>query len=117
MPVTNYRASRVAELIQAAISRILIEEFQDAASGFITVVRVEVTRDLRTARIHLSTYGSAEPAAFLDRLEKRKGQIRKNLASLVRLKYNPELIFVQDEIPAYQERIDNIIENAKKKNK
>ena len=114
MPKAEVRSRRVGELIQAEIGRLMILEFQDAASGLVTVTRVEVTPDLMNAHVHLSVFGSADPAAFLERLEARKGHIRKTLASRIKLKYNPALFFSLDTGPEYAERIDQLIEQAKK---
>lgn len=116
MPTSTFRTKRVAELIKIEISRMLIEEFQDPADGIVTVTGVDITGDLRTAKVRFSVYGSDDPSTFLELLEKKKGLIRHSLASRVRLKYNPDLIFVPDETPEYQERIDRLLEKAGKKN-
>lgn len=114
MSEKGIRPRRVAELVQAEISRLLITEFQDPASGLLTVTRVEMTPDLHSARITFSVFGTADPRDILARLEKRKGQIRRALASRVRLKYNPQLFFALDPGPEHQERIDRLIEETKK---
>ncbi len=114
MPEKAIRTRRVAELVQAEISRLLIAEFQDAASGLLTVTRVEMTPDLLTARVFLSIFGPGDPAALLGRLEKGKGSIRRTLASRIKLKYNPQLFFALDQGPGHQERIDRLIEETKK---
>ena len=114
MPEKGIRTRRVAELVQAELSRLLIVEFQDAASGLLTVTRVEMTPDLLTARIFLSVFGTDDPGALLERLEKRRGYIRRTLASRIELKYNPQLFFALDPGPGHQERIDRLIEEAKK---
>jgi ribosome-binding factor A len=114
MSEKGIRPRRVAELVQAEISRLLITEFQDPASGLLTVTRVEMTPDLHSARIIFSVFGTADPRDILARLEKRKGQIRRALASRVRLKYNPQLFFALDPGPEHQERIDRLIEETKK---
>ena len=103
MSKPGLRTRRVAELIQEELGRLMIHEFQDAASGLVTVTRVEVTPDLLQARVHLSVFGG-DPKAFLDRLEKSKGHIRKALASRVKLKYNPALFFSLDEVPNTQKK-------------
>ena len=61
MSEKGLRTRRVAELVQAELSRLLITEFQDAASGLLTVTRVEMTPDLLTARVFLSVFGTAGP--------------------------------------------------------
>lgn len=107
------RQKRVASLIQEALSRILIQEVQDSSSGLITITRVDVTADLKVARIGLSSYGQVDKRGFLLSLEKRKGHLRKALASEIKLKYNPSLIFTLDETPEYEKRLDELLEKAK----
>jgi ribosome-binding factor A len=114
MTKPGLRTRRVAELIHEELGRLLIREFQDASSGFVTVTRVEVTPDLLNAHVYLSVFGAAEPEAFLDRLEEHKRYIRKTLASRVKLKYNPALFFSLDPGPEYADKIDRLIEEAKK---
>jgi ribosome-binding factor A len=114
MSEKGFRARRVAELVQAELSRLLIAEFQDPASGFLTVTRVEMTPDLLTARVFLSVFGAGDPSALLDRIERNKGYLRKALASRVKLKYNPQLFFALDPGPDHQARIDRLIEETKK---
>ncbi|GAH66503.1 unnamed protein product, partial [marine sediment metagenome] len=54
---TTLRQKKVASLIKAELSRLLIEGIQDSTSGLITVTRVEMTPDLKTAHVYLSTFG------------------------------------------------------------
>jgi ribosome-binding factor A len=112
--MSGYRDKRIGALIKEAVSPLLIKEFQDADSGFLTVTRVEMTADLRTARIFISVFGSADRTALLDRLNQGAGSLRKAVASRVKLKYNPLLIFVLDPGPDHEARIDELIKLAKK---
>ena len=114
MSEKGIRPRRVAELVQAELSRFLITEFQDPSSGLLTVTRVEMTPDLHSARVYFSVFGTGDPQDFLARIEKGKGRIRRTLASRIRLKYNPELFFALDPGPEHQERIDKLIEETKK---
>jgi ribosome-binding factor A len=114
MSEKGFRARRVAELVQAELSRLLIAEFQDPASGFLTVTRVEMTPDLLTARVFLSVFGTGDAAALLERIERSQGHLRRTLASRVKLKYNPQLFFVLDPGPEHQDRIDKLIEETKR---
>jgi len=112
---TDKRQKRVASAIQEAMSRLLIQEFRNASNGLITVTGVEMTADLKTARVFLSLYGALDREAVWSLLEKRKGFLRKALASLVKLKYNPSLIFSLDRTAELEERLDRLIELAKKR--
>jgi ribosome-binding factor A len=110
------RPKRVAHLIQETLSRIFLEEFQ-GSSGLITVTRVEMSADLQTAHVTLSIFGADQETAFWQRLEKSKGYLRKSVASKVKLKYNPTLIFHRDPAPEYENRIDGLIERLKDEEK
>ncbi len=116
MPKTGIRPRRVAELVRVELGRLLITEFQDPDSGFLSVTRVEMTADLKTARVFISVFGG-ETETVLARLSAARKDIRRQLASLLNLKYNPELIFALDPVPEHEERIDRLIESAKKRDK
>jgi ribosome-binding factor A len=114
MSTSGRRQQRVSSLLQEALSRLLIREIQNISKNLATVTRVEVTADLMTARVFLSFYGPDDPKSIIAILEKRTGFLRKALASLVKLKYNPMLFFSLDPTPEYEQRIDEILETAKK---
>ena len=111
------RQKRVSSLLKEELSRLFIETIQDSISGLITITRVEMSRDLKTAYVYLSLYGSQEKEKALELLEKKKGLLRKSIASKVKLKYNPLLIFLLDQTTDYQERIDKIIKAIKENEK
>ncbi|UCC41171.1 MAG: 30S ribosome-binding factor RbfA [Candidatus Aminicenantes bacterium] len=116
MNVTR-RQKRVGSLIKEEIGRLLVEEIQDFSSCLITVTRVEMSSDLKNAYIYFSVFGSEKKETILERLEARKGHLRKSIASKVKLKYNPMLIFSPDPLIEYEERIDSAIKKIKKNEK
>jgi len=109
---TGWRPKRVAHLIRETLSRIFLEEFQ-GDNGLITVTRVEMSADLQTAHVYLSLFGELEEQALWERLEKSKGYLRRSIASEVKLRYNPTLVFHRDPTPEYESRIDQLIERLK----
>jgi len=115
MKEESRRQKRIGSLLQEALGRILIEELSGIATdGLVTVTRVDVPSDLKTARVHLSIFGSDDPHHILTHLERRAGFLRKLLASSVKLKYNPELFFALDPTWEMSERIDRILQSTKK---
>jgi len=112
--IKNRRSKRVGSLIQEELSRFLIQDVQGQVPGLITVTRVEVSDDLMTAHVYLSVFGKGDKELLLALLEKRRGHIRRILASRVNLKYNPELIFSLDPAPEDEEKLDQLFERAKK---
>ena len=111
------RQKRVASLIKEEIGRLLLEGIQDSSSYLITVTGVEMSSDLRAAHVYLSVFGSEKKETVLELLEARKGHLRKSIASKVKLKYNPMLIFSLDPSTEYEERIDSAIKKIKKNEK
>ncbi|NIM59927.1 MAG: 30S ribosome-binding factor RbfA [Candidatus Aminicenantes bacterium] len=111
------RQKRVASLIKEELSRLLVEEIQDSSSGLITITGVEMSPDLKTAHIYLSIFGAEQKEIILELLDKKKGYLRKSIASRVKLKYNPLLIFSFDQSPEYEAKIDKLLENIKKNEK
>jgi ribosome-binding factor A len=111
------RQKRVGSLIKERLGQILIQDIQDSSSGLITITRVEMSADLRTAYVYLSSYGQVNKNALLASLEKRKGYLRKSIASAIKLKYNPSLIFVLDTTAEYESHIDKLLEQIKKHEK
>ena len=114
---TTRRQKRVASLIKAVVSRSLIEEIQGSLSGLITVTKVEMTAELKTAHIYLSIYNTDQEDAIFDLLNQKKGFMRKSIASKVKLKYNPMLIFSKDPGPDYEIKIDRLLDDIKKNEK
>lgn len=114
---SHHRQKRVSSLIKEELSRLLIELVQDSSSGLITVTRVEVSKDLKSAYVYLSLFGAQDKDRLLGLLEKRKGFLRKSIASKIKLKYNPMLIFSLDDTSEYEERIEKILKDIKKDEK
>jgi len=108
------RQKRVAGLIQDKVSRVFIQDIQRLFLCLITVTRVEMPADLKSATVYLTVMGSDDPARILEAIRQRSGYFRKILASAVNLKYNPELFFVLDPVPEYEARIDDLIARTKK---
>jgi len=76
-----------------------------------------MTPDLKTAHIYLSIFGGEQKETILGLLDQKKGYLRKSIASKVKLKYNPMLIFSFDKSPEYEAKIDKLLENIKKNEK
>lgn len=111
------RQRRVSSLIKEELSRLFIDLIQDSSSGLITITRVEMSKDLKTAYVYLSLFGFEDNDKVLEFLERKKGFLRKSVASRTELKYNPMLIFSLDRIYEYEEKIDKIIKNLRENEK
>jgi ribosome-binding factor A len=110
----NPRAFRMADQIQLEISDILRNKIRDPRKGFITITAVEVTNDLKTAKIFVSALGDkADLLAALDLLNHAKGFIRTELGSRISARFVPELVFRADESAARGVRIEKLLDDLK----
>jgi len=104
------RSDRVSELILQEVSWIIKNEVKDPGVGFVTLTRVDLSIDLRHARIYISVMGDEdEKLKSLKALNRAKGYIRYSFGNRVRLKYLPEFTFVLDRSLEKVKRIDEIL--------
>ena len=92
------RMDRINELLLEEIARLLQRDIKDPRIGFVSVTRVETTRDLKNARVYVSVFGEETiQAEALEGLSSAAGYIRHNLFRKLSLKTVPTLSFVLDE--------------------
>jgi ribosome-binding factor A len=111
MSKTAYkRSTRVADQIRTEVADILMRKTKDPRVGVVTVTDVELTSDLRLARIFVTTGPDEkqEAGAFAG-LAKAAGFIRAELGRRVNLRYTPELIFQKDTTGPRGDRILSIL--------
>jgi len=95
--VSKHRAFRLAETIKIEVSKLILEGIKDPRLGFVTITDVEVTDDLRSAKIFVSIMGSEEDVKnSMDVLNRASGYIRGEIGKIVRLRYVPEISFKYD---------------------
>jgi len=110
------RADRVAGAIKREVSNILQNKIKETESGFITVSRVGMSKDLRIANIHVSIFGNPqEQKKAIDRLNanETKYYIRGLIGKKIVLKYLPDIKFFLDESLDYTEHMTKVIKEIK----
>ena len=109
------RADRVNALLQRELGTLISEELRDPRIAFATVTAVEVTDDLRSARVHVSVLGDEQQiASTMQALDEAKPYLRHELGSRVDLRYVPELHFVSDRSAERSARISTLLREARK---
>ncbi len=104
------RAQKVAGVFKEEISRIIREELRDPRIGFITITDVELTDDLRFAKIYYSILGSAKDKEETAKaLESGLGFMRRLIGRNIKLRYTPEIKFVLDESGEHSINIQEIL--------
>lgn len=112
------RLSRVQEAIKEEISQIIQFELKDPRVGFVTVTSVNISPDLRQARIFLTILGNPEEQKeSLAGLNSAKGFIRSELGKRIRMKFTPQIEFEIDQSIKEGIRISKLIDYLHKEEK
>ncbi|MBD0306432.1 MAG: 30S ribosome-binding factor RbfA, partial [Nitrospiraceae bacterium] len=97
MAKTAYkRATRVADQIRMEVADILMRKTKDPRVGSVTVTDVELTNDLRLAKVFVTTGRIGRDADTFVGLARAAGFIRTELGRRLNLRYTPELVFQKD---------------------
>ncbi|MFC2468884.1 MAG: 30S ribosome-binding factor RbfA [Negativicutes bacterium] len=112
------RMERVQELMKQELSKIILQDLKDPRIGFVTVTAVDVSSDLRNARVYVSLMGSEQQIADSWRgLQSSRGFLRREIGHRVRLRYTPELTLELDKSVDYGVHIQELLQKIKKTRK
>src|SRR6266511_5256509 len=103
------RPGRVSEEFREILAE-EIPKLKDPRVGFVTVLGVTVTPDLRLARVFYTTLGDDRAhRATAAALASARGHLRKVIGTQVRMKVLPELRFEQEDAQGGRDRIDRLL--------
>ena len=104
------RSERVQELLLKEISTLIQKGLKDPRIGFTTVTTVELTNNLKHAKVYISVFGTeSEQCDTITGLTNASGFIRGSLGKNLNLRYIPVLEFILDETAKRVARINKII--------
>ena len=106
------RISRINSLIQEKIAEILVREIF-VKDVFITVQNVDVSKDLKYAKIKISTIPFNQSKKVLEILEKQLPNLQRILNQKVTIKFVPKIRFVVDKIEERVGRVEEILRSLK----
>jgi len=106
------RSSRVGDQIRMEIAEILMTKVKDPRIGFVTVTAVEVSDDLRNARVFVSVLGSDVGRTF-EGLDAARPFIRSELGRRLKLRFVPELSFREDRTAEEAEKLTKLMDEMK----
>ena len=106
-----HRQEKLGELFAAELSELLHTRLKDPRVGFASVTHVEISGDLRHAKIFVSVMGSEqEQVATIKALKHASGYLRHELAGRITLRYMTELVFRLDTSIAEGARVLELIQ-------
>ncbi len=94
----SLRAEKMREFLKEEVSQIILHELKDPRIGFVSITDVEISVDLRYARIFVSVLGDdAAKAKTMEGLHSAQRFIRAALGKRMQIRYTPEVTFRLDE--------------------
>lgn len=113
--MSRMRPERIQEAIRQEISMIAQNQIKDPRIGFITITKVDLTKDLRYARVYFSVLGKdADKNKALRGLNSAKGYIKGLIADKIKLRFMPEISFAIDSTLEHTQHIYDILNSLKK---
>lgn len=110
------RQKQIGQLLQKELSDIFQRMgFNILEGGMISISAVRLTPDLLEARVYLSMFQIQEPAAMIQRIKERMGEIKKELGNRVgkQLRRVPELSFFLDDTLEYVFKMEELFKKIK----
>lgn len=108
--MARVRVEKLQELIKQELSKMVLNDLKNPNIGFVTITQVELTNDLRHAKIWLSAYGSKEEQEkSIHGIAHSLGYIRSEIGKRIRLKFVPELHLQTDTSLEYSEHIQKLL--------
>lgn len=109
--MSKKRIDRLNSLLKEVISEVIRKEVKNPhVNEFITVTRVDITPDLRYAKVYISVIGSeTEKQETVAALNSAAGFIAVNASKKIVLRYFPSLTFKLDDSVEKQMRIEELL--------
>ena len=114
--IKSHRQLKVGEELRHLISNALHREtFYDEVieTSNITITEVNVSPDLKNAKVYIMPLGGKQKLEVLDSLNRVKGHIKKLISSGITLRQIPKISFIIDSSFEYANHIDQILHKIK----
>ena len=114
--MTTRRQEQLGEVIAEELSDLIRTRMKDPRIGFASITDVDLSADLRHAKVFVSVLGAPEEQrATLQGLEHATGFLRHELAQRLNIRYTPEIVFRLDESIERGTRILQLIQEMEAK--
>ncbi len=107
------RSERVEKQILEIISSIAIKNIDLSSLGFITFTDVDISPDLKNAKVFFSVLNQKLPDDELEiKINRKQKAFKKFLSPELHLRTTPKIQFVNDKNLSYQEKISNLLKDT-----
>ena len=95
--MASNRIGRINEEIQRELATLIRTVKDPRVHGLVSITAVETTPDLRFSKIYVSVLDKSDVKEVVKGLKSAAGYLRRELGAALKLRYTPELQFVEDE--------------------
>ena len=106
------RSHRVAELLRERLALILLHKCADPRLQELTLTQVEMSPDLKQARVYYVTHPNADTTLVHQALDKAMGFIKREVARENMFRLMPEIIFLPDQGLDRVEKLEQLLRQA-----
>ena len=109
----SHRSLRIAEAIREVVSSAILFEVSDPRVRAVTVLRVEVSGDMRSATVYVSIMGTeTEQRTVLNALKHAGGFLQSKVAARLQTRFTPVLSFKLDDSVKKSIEMARLIDDA-----
>lgn len=108
------RTNRIGDQIKMEVADILTTKIRDPRIGFVTVTSVEVSDDLKHAKIFVTVQKDQDAKQAFMGLRKATGFIRAELSRRLQIRRVPEVVFLPDESTEKVSHILDLLDRIEK---
>jgi len=112
MPFDYSRTDRIAEQIKRELAQIIRDKVKDPRVGMVSIMDVEVTKDLKLAKVFFDTLQEDAAKEAETGLNSAAGFLRRELARNLSLRTTPELKFFYDDTEVKADALSILIDKA-----
>ncbi len=108
------RIARIRTLIKERAAEVIDRELADPRRGLITVTKVDVDREMASAKIYWSVLGDDAQIRTTERmLDSARGFVQKEIGKVLHTRTTPRVTFVFDETIAGAARLEEIFQELR----
>ena len=109
--MASNRIGRINEEVQRELAALIPTVKDPRVTGMISVTAVDVTQDLKYAKVYISVLDKDDSAQVLKGLKSAAGYLRRELGRALNLRHTPELTFLRDDSMAKGAKILEMLRN------
>lgn len=107
------RQKEIAELLRREISHVILRELSDPRRGFVTVTRVCVAGDYRSAKVYVTVRGGeTDVRRTMQALVHARGHVQALVGGRLTLRWTPVLEFIEDRELVRALRVDKLLDRV-----